>query len=313
MVYLFQRTILNNFQWTRPSPGRLGPSGEGAYVQKNGFGHEDWNFNKSLLIDDYIYGYCYYRPVGPKNKEQFNIAFATYTNRQWYLVGFCLNCTFVDDPPTNEHILHRKMMDLKQLGVSLGKAWRNIDDERFLAQLKDEAQWLKWRVRPDDAVRLPQPVPISKKIFNTKNYRIVRPTDITEATFEKLRQLAQDSTTEDDYGSDDEFPEGRELERKHKVRERNQALIKAAKEEFKKSHGRLYCQVCDFDFAKKYGDVGHDFIEAHHTVPVSELTEQVKTKISEIALVCSNCHRMLHRRRPWLAMKELTELVGDRA
>ena len=147
MVCLFQRTILNHFQWTRPSPGRLGPSGEGEYVQANGFGHEDWNFNRSLLIDGRIYGYCYYRPVESRRNERFNIAFATYTNSQWYLIGFYLNCKFVDDSPIDNRVLRQKMKDLKQLGVSLGSAWRNRTDKKFVEQLKDDAQWLKWQVR----------------------------------------------------------------------------------------------------------------------------------------------------------------------
>jgi len=70
MIYLFQRIIQNGFQWTRPSPGRLGPAGEGEYVQDNGFGHEDWNFNKNLLIDDHIYGYCYYGPTEKKKQRK---------------------------------------------------------------------------------------------------------------------------------------------------------------------------------------------------------------------------------------------------
>ncbi|HEX7046617.1 MAG TPA: HNH endonuclease [Gammaproteobacteria bacterium] len=311
MVYLFQRIILNNFQWTRPSPGRLGASGEGEYVQKNGFGHEDWNFNNTLLVDGQIFGYCYYRPVESKRNECFSIAFATYTNKQWYLVGFYLKSTFDDDPPADKDVLRQKMRDLRQLGPSLGKAWRDKSDREFLANLNDEAKWLKWCVRPDDAVRLLQPIPIPKKLFNTRNYRITKPTEVEETLFKKLLNLAQSDAAIEDYASDSEFPEGRELEKKHKVRERNQALVKAAKDAFKKRHGHVFCQICGFNFAKQYGEIGTDFIEAHHTVPVSELTEKSMTRVRDIALVCANCHRMLHRRRPWLSMKELKDLAVD--
>lgn len=60
---------------------------------------------------------------------------------------------------------------------------------------------------------------------------------------------------------------------------------------------------------RTYGEVGKDFIECHHTVPVSELTEGMKTKLSDMALVCSNCHRMLHRKRPWLRLSDLKALL----
>lgn len=313
MIYLFQRIIQNHFQWTRPSPGRLGPSGEGEYVQANGFGHEDWNFNKSLLLDDFLYGYCYYSPTENKRNEKFNIAFATYTNKQWYLIGFYLNCEFVSNPPVRNEVLKQKMHDLQQLGTSLGDEWRKLKGEQFIGKLKSEAQGLKWRVSPDNAIRTLQPIVIPKKIFETKNYRIVKPTELEEATFKSLYSLAQEDIADNDYGYDSEFPEGKEIERKHKLRERNQAVIKSAKDLFKRKNVKLYCQVCGFDFHATYGEIGIDFIEGHHTIPISELKGEVITKVKDVALVCSNCHRMLHRKRPWLKMEDLKKLINEKA
>ena len=37
--------------------------------------------------------------------------------------------------------------------------------------------------------------------------------------------------------------------------------------------------------------------------------QKSKTKIEDIALVCSNCHKMLHRKRPWLKMSEIKSLL----
>lgn len=313
MEYLFQRIIQNHFQWTRPSPGRLGSSGEGEYVQENGFGHEDWNFNKHLLIDGSIYAYCYYHPGEQKRGEPFSIAFATYTNKQWYLIGFYLSCEFIEEPPVRRQVLEKKMNDLKQLGNSLGVSWTRLSDKKFVEKLEDEAHWLKWRVSPDNAVRVAQPIAIPSNMFNTKNYRIASPTSIDEAIFQSLYDLAQSEVSDEDYGDESEFPEGRELERKHRSRERNQAAIKAAKDAFVKKHGKLFCQVCGFDFLDKYGEVGRGFIEGHHTIPISELKEVAKTKVSDIALVCANCHRMLHRKRPWLKMNDLKRLVSNNA
>ncbi len=312
MIYLFQRIIQNHFQWTRPSPGRLGSSGEGEYVQQNGFGHEDWNFNKSLLVDGHIYGYCYYQPTETKRNEDFGIAFATYTNQQWYLVGFYLKCNFVTDPPVNEDVVKQKIYDLKQLGTSLGKPYKKLKGESFANAIKGEAQWLKWRASPDNVIRTNQPILIPKIIFNSRNYHITRPTELDKNTFDALRTLAEGDVLTD-YADESDFPEGREIEIRHNARERNQALIKKAKDSFKHKHdGKVFCEVCNFDFSKKYGLVGEGFIEAHHTLPVSELNAAMKTKVSDIALVCSNCHRMLHRKRPWLNMKQLKELLASK-
>lgn len=106
------------------------------------------------------------------------------------------------------------------------------------------------------------------------------------------------------------FPEGKVKERLHKYKERNPKVIKEAKDKFKKEHGKLYCQVCGFDFEEVYGEIGQDYIEGHHTKPVSELKEDDATNVNDILLVCSNCHRMLHRKRPCLTKEELIDLYN---
>jgi len=107
---------------------------------------------------------------------------------------------------------------------------------------------------------------------------------------------------------DGEFPEGKLSERKHKFRERNSKVVQLAKQNFKNKNGRLFCQVCEFDFEKEYGEIGTDFIEAHHTIPVSEMQPGHKTKIEDIAMLCPNCHRMAHKKRPWLKITKLKQL-----
>ncbi len=112
--------------------------------------------------------------------------------------------------------------------------------------------------------------------------------------------------------SNEGFPEGKIVERKHIARERNSALIKLAKDEYKKINKRLFCEVCNFDFEKTYGERGIDYIEAHHNIPVSEMLLTQKTKISDISMVCSNCHKVLHRSRPWLTILQLKELITNK-
>lgn len=114
--------------------------------------------------------------------------------------------------------------------------------------------------------------------------------------------------TEDDSG----FPEGKSKLKQHICKERNQKVIKLAKENFKRDHnGKLYCEICGFNFYDKYGDIGQDFIEGHHIIPISEMKEGDITKVEDIILVCSNCHRMLHRKRPWLTKDKLKELITN--
>jgi len=110
--------------------------------------------------------------------------------------------------------------------------------------------------------------------------------------------------------SDEErfFPEGRLLYHQHILRERNKTMVTKLKK-LAMERNALKCCICGFDFYDKYGEIGKGFIECHHTVPVSSYKEQSKTKFSDLVLVCSNCHRMLHRKRPWLPLEELSALI----
>lgn len=102
----------------------------------------------------------------------------------------------------------------------------------------------------------------------------------------------------------DEYKEGKEKLRLHKIRERDPQLIKEAKKRFKMKHGQLFCEACGINFEKVYGERGKDFIEGHHKKPISEMKEGETTKVEDIGMLCSNCHRMIHR-IPMISIEEL--------
>lgn len=124
-----------------------------------------------------------------------------------------------------------------------------------------------------------------------------------------LRNFEPTETTVDLTEDDSGFPEGKAKLKQHICRERNPKVIKLAKDNFKKQHGKLYCEVCGFNFEETYGKLGEDFIEGHHTIPVSKIPEGYKTKPEDIVLLCSNCHKMIHRKRPWLSRDKLKTLL----
>jgi 5-methylcytosine-specific restriction enzyme A len=111
---------------------------------------------------------------------------------------------------------------------------------------------------------------------------------------------------------EDEAPEGRILTRAHRSRERNRRLVAQKKARTLAASGELICEVCGFDFAAMYGDRGDGFIECHHTTPLAELMPNTRTRLSDLALVCANCHRMIHRRSPWLSMPELRAIRSSK-
>lgn len=104
------------------------------------------------------------------------------------------------------------------------------------------------------------------------------------------------------------YPEGALHYRLHVSRERDPRVIAEAKQLHRRIHGRLFCTVCRFDFAAVYGDRGRDFAEGHHTKPIGEMLPGDHTRASDIAIVCSNCHSMLHR-SPLLSPEELIALM----
>jgi len=59
------------------------------------------------------------------------------------------------------------------------------------------------------------------------------------------------------------------------------------------------CSICGFNFKEVYGDIGIEFIEVHHIEPLSLMTtERAINPLTDLIPVCSNCHSMLHRRKP---------------
>lgn len=102
--------------------------------------------------------------------------------------------------------------------------------------------------------------------------------------------------------------------RNAKTRERSRQLTNIAMKHFRKN-GVIPCIVCTFDFLNFYGERGRDYIEIHHTHPIHEHEingEQhaVETVLQTLAPLCSNCHRMVHRKRDQiLSVQELKALI----
>lgn len=96
--------------------------------------------------------------------------------------------------------------------------------------------------------------------------------------------------------------EGRAKLRLHLVRERSRKLI----EKFKSSLIEPRCEACGMNFNEQYGELGRNYIEAHHRIPISELEEGEATNISDLSALCSNCHRVIHANAP-LSVEELAD------
>jgi predicted HNH restriction endonuclease len=94
--------------------------------------------------------------------------------------------------------------------------------------------------------------------------------------------------------------------------ERDRKIVVAKKAQVLKNTGKLECEVCGFDYHRVYGKkLGYGFCEVHHKKSLSGNEEKVKTKLSDLAILCSNCHRMIHRNNPMLSIKALRKVLAN--
>ncbi|MCY4580840.1 MAG: HNH endonuclease [Chloroflexi bacterium] len=123
--------------------------------------------------------------------------------------------------------------------------------------------------------------------------------------------LNSTSSTHASMSDDEEFVEGKLVTKLHTIRERNSSAVKRKKASVLKKTGALECEVCAFNFEETYGDLGKEFAECHHKVPLSEIDSVTTTYLSDLAIVCANCHRMLHRSKPSLSIAKLRNMLDS--
>jgi predicted HNH restriction endonuclease len=96
----------------------------------------------------------------------------------------------------------------------------------------------------------------------------------------------------------DELPEGghegRKLLVSHYRRERSKALSLSAKRIARNKHPErlLVCEICSTIPEKTYKE---DTIEAHHRTPLNKLAGSTKVMPADLAMICPNCHRAVHK------------------
>jgi len=101
-----------------------------------------------------------------------------------------------------------------------------------------------------------------------------------------------------------EAREGQTYTKEATFRRRNGALIQA-----KKANSDYRCEVCGFSFEQTYGPTGREYIIAHHIEPLSKRSSPSNTRLEDIALLCANCHAMVHTQNPPLSPERLRKLL----
>jgi len=84
----------------------------------------------------------------------------------------------------------------------------------------------------------------------------------------------------------------------HRQIERDRAFRDRKVSEFVRENGRVFCEVCDFNFSEAYPFLDSDIIEVHHVVPLGSLTKSTRVRMCDLMLLCSNCHFAIHQGDP---------------
>ena len=81
---------------------------------------------------------------------------------------------------------------------------------------------------------------------------------------------------------------------KHRARER---ALRDARIRATEAAGALRCEApgCGFDFAEKYGELGRGYAHVHHRRPLATMDGPTEVTLDDLAIVCANCHAMIHR------------------
>jgi 5-methylcytosine-specific restriction protein A len=126
---------------------------------------------------------------------------------------------------------------------------------------------------------------------------------VKELSERDVRVLEAGSSMKKVAARKQEAIEGEEYTKEAIFRHRNRALIQA-----KKANSDFRCEVCGFNFQKMYGSIGREYIVAHHIRPVSSGVS--KTTLDDLALLCANCHAMVHTSIPPITPQELRQRIN---
>lgn len=84
-----------------------------------------------------------------------------------------------------------------------------------------------------------------------------------------------------------EIEEGNTISRIIETKKRNSQARKLKLQEFKRIHGKVYCEAC--------GEEDVCALDVHHDkVHVEDMKENHITKLEDLKVLCANCHRKIH-------------------
>ena len=89
----------------------------------------------------------------------------------------------------------------------------------------------------------------------------------------------------------------------HFRRERDRALTERKRKTVLAEQGRLACEACGLVSEDAYPGLQGDVLEVHHRILLAADSGSVETHLDDLALLCANCHRAIHRETPLMSVE----------
>ncbi len=274
------------------------PEGGGAFNQEN-VGFEACNFSE---IEGHVYGYvenggsiALERITAREKEDEFVsgvtvVWTARHPNGGVFIVGWYKNATVYQELQTSP-IQWRKDKETAYYNISASvndATLLPIENRDFPIPRKQEGfmgQRNIWYADRDD---MPEVKNLVFKVIEFVNERSVSQVP----------------------GSGMSRSEGDPQPVSYISKKRSAKLVNAKKDEAFKDFDNLCCAVCNFNFAAAYGEWGKKCCEAHHLNQLSKSDGEVETTLEDLAIICSNCHRIIHHKDPMLTIDELKEEIA---
>ena len=154
------------------------------------------------------------------------------------------------------------------------------------ARLRRQVEWLTDKIPKSE---------VPRNMRYARRYSVVS-LDLDQVMGVLRRFSDSDYMTGDEAGvwsaDQAEFPEGAKRRVEVNRYERDPGARK-----WRLEHDDYTCQVCDLRFEDRYGEFALGYMQVHHKVPLSQITDHDNYRVNpstDLVAVCPNCHAMLH-------------------
>lgn len=153
----------------------------------------------------------------------------------------------------------------------------------------------------EEALRIFKQTGIDPAEYLRTSNETIKPLEVEIKEIEEIENILAKTQIKDT-----EVLEGEGEYREVLWRYRNRRIINE-----KKSNSDYTCEICNFNFKEKYGNIGNMYIVVHHLNPIGLREEATPTSLEDLILVCDNCHRMLHKESPPYTTEELKKMIKE--